>query len=175
MDHSRALAHSSESYGLAACFEGYGDFFIDGIGGHNGLGCCGSGFLGICQFGGHGLYACCKLVCGKLHSDNAGGCNGYCICGNSECLVNSLCRLSAGIVSFLTGTCICDSGIYDNRLHLTSGLDDLFIPHYAGCLYDIAGKCSGTVAGNFGINHCHIGTSLIFDTSCGGCCLKTCG
>lgn len=61
---------------------------------------------------------------------------------------------------------IVNSGIDDHSLCFRTALYNLLIPFYACCLYNVCSKCSCTFTWNLAVDHCHVGSVLIFDLCC---------
>ena len=173
MDHSGALAHSAYCHCFSADLKLNCRLFFYGICCHNGFRCLISCFQASVKLRRHSLYAGCKLLNRKLHSDDTCGSHkyavrihfkGFCCCQSS---------FPATFKAFFSRTCIGDPAVADDHLSLRLIIHNILIPFYRSRLNDIGGKGSCCLTGNLTVYHCHISSSLIFDPGSRRSCLKS--
>ena len=166
MDHTRSFCHTTDGNGLSGNLDLYCDLFFTGISRHDCFCCLSSVCQCIIFLFSKSLYPCHDAINWKLLSDDTGRSDQYTVCINSKSFCCHICCVLAVAKSFRTGTCIGNSGIDDHSLCFRTTLYNLLIPFYARCLYNVCSKCSCTFTWNLAVDHCHVGSVLIFDLCC---------
>ena len=169
MNHTGTLWHRTKCYRLAANFNCNSEFLIDCICSHNRLRCICAGSFVFWLWNSQLINAGNNSVNRKLCADNTRWTNKYRFDRNGKSLRCSLCCLLAIFHTLFSGTCICDTCIYDYSLCIIRIFNDIHVPFYRCRLYDIWCKCARNNTWLFRINDCHVFSVLIFYS-----CFDTC-
>ena len=128
MNHAGAFAHAADGYFFSTNRHLYCNLLVAGIRCHNRLrrigSCFFSGLDRLCQHThtfGHFFHR-------KLHTDDAGRTNQDALRRNLQRICCGSCRLPAIFIAELSGTRICDTGVYNDRLSFPLALYDFLIP-----------------------------------------------
>ena len=173
MDHSGTFAHAANGNCLSTDFNLYCNFFFLCICSHDCFCRFISSFQSSLKLRCHCFDTIRQFLDWKLHTDNTCRCYQYTVFIHIQSFRCCFCSGPAVTESLFTGTCIGNTTVTDDHLGTRMLINNLLIPFYRCCLHNICRKSTCCHTRFLTIYHCHISSSLIFDSRSCRCCLKT--
>ena len=173
MNHTRPLAHTTDSNRLTTNLNLNGNFLLLRIRSHDRLRSLSPRFQRTIQLRSHHLHTILNTIDRNLHTDNTSRSHQHTVCCHIQNLCCRICSFLTVSITFCTCTGICNTTVTDHCLCIRMIVHNILVPFNRSSLYNVCRKSTCCYAGNFTVNHCHVCSAFIFNLSCCSCRLKT--